>query len=207
MPRLGQGFPTSGLTWRIRIVPVKANWFDPVLVPVSRRAAALESSPLAGEIVRLTGHGRASPRITHSRLSNPRRLPARSLGSLARTGFPPNLPFPVLESSPLAGEIVRLTGHGRTGLPTDLVSWPANLKTLTRQAGRILRRRARRRFLASEPENSHPASGEDRAEVGSRKSEVGSRRSRPASGEDLSFSNGTEIGMREGRKSGENPTD
>jgi hypothetical protein len=31
--------------------------------------------------------------------------------------------------------------------------------------------------------------------------------SRPASGEELSFSNGTEIGMREGRKFGENPTD
>jgi hypothetical protein len=43
----------------------------------------------------------------------------------------------------------------------DLASWPGSLKTLTRQAGRILGRRVELRFLASEPENSRPASGED----------------------------------------------
>jgi hypothetical protein len=36
---------------------VKANWFDPIFVPVLRRAAAPKSSPLVGEIVRLAGHG------------------------------------------------------------------------------------------------------------------------------------------------------
>jgi hypothetical protein len=49
-----------------------------------------QSSPLAGEIVRLAGHGRP---------------------------LPPNFPFPAPESSPLAGEIVRLTGHGRASPP------------------------------------------------------------------------------------------
>jgi hypothetical protein len=37
---------------------VRTNRFDPIFVPVSRRAAASESSPLAGEIVSLAGHGR-----------------------------------------------------------------------------------------------------------------------------------------------------
>jgi hypothetical protein len=60
---------------------------------------------------------------------NPRRLPARSLGLLATVGPPPSeFPFPI------AGEIVRLAGHGRAAQPTSL--------------------------LAREPENSHPASGE-----------------------------------------------
>jgi hypothetical protein len=81
--------------WGVRLVLFEANWFAPVFVPVSRRAAASKSSPLAGEIPRLAGH------------------------------------------------------DGR-GLPNDL------------------------RFLASEPENSHPVSGED-----------------------LSLGNGTEMGMQE----------
>ncbi len=41
---------------RVLVVFVNANWFDPVLVPVSRRTRPRESSPLDGEIVRLFGH-------------------------------------------------------------------------------------------------------------------------------------------------------
>jgi hypothetical protein len=54
--------------------------------------------------------------------------------------------------------------------------------------------------LARKPDNSRPASGEDLAEVGSRKVDFAfvanePENSHPASGEDLSFSNGTEMGM------------
>ncbi len=78
--------------WGVQFVLVKANWFDPVLFP--------------------------SPGVL--RLRNPRRLPARSLGLLAKD---------------------------RQG------SQPTSL-------------------LACEPENSHPASGEDRVGVQSAKCKV-----------------------------------
>jgi hypothetical protein len=39
-------------------VLVKANVFDPVFIPVSQRTMSRQSWPLAGEIVRLSGHER-----------------------------------------------------------------------------------------------------------------------------------------------------
>jgi hypothetical protein len=49
-----------------------------------------------------------------------------------------------------------------------LASWPVNLRTLTRQAGRILGWWAGA-LLGQQPENSHPASGEDLAHLTGRR--------------------------------------
>jgi hypothetical protein len=53
------------------------------------------------------------------------------LGERGRTNSPVGGRFA------LAGQIVRLTGHGQAGVPIARGSWPANLRTLARQAGRI----------------------------------------------------------------------
>ncbi len=47
-----------GREWRVQFVLVKANVFDPVFIPVPRRTMSRQSSLLAGEIVRLSGHER-----------------------------------------------------------------------------------------------------------------------------------------------------
>ena len=103
----------------IRTTPVnaKASSASTSVTPdrygsVLRERACLipESSPLAGEIVRSSGHERfPAPHLLSSSPLNPRRLSARSLGSRATN---------ILGSA----------------------SWPENLKTLTRQAGRIFAR-------------------------------------------------------------------
>jgi hypothetical protein len=131
------------------------------------------------------------------RLRNPGRLPARSLGLLA-TSRPPNLPFPLPESWPLAGGSLGLLAT--MGAPNRPRSWPGSLRTLTRQAGRIL---GGQRSCGSRPGSLRTLA----RQAGRiwRKAELGTRRSGSGNREDLSFSNGTDISMREGRESGEKP--
>jgi hypothetical protein len=134
-----EGVARSGRKRGVPFVLVKAHWFDPI-VPVSQRAAAPESSPLVGEIIRLSGHERASDL--------------------------PLLFLQCLESSPLVGEIVRLSGHERALRPPPSFSpMPRILAACRRDRWACWPRTGgapnRPRLLANEPENSRPTSGED----------------------------------------------
>jgi hypothetical protein len=123
---------SSGICGRCRLS--RPTGLLPFLFPFPGVLQLPKSSPLAGEIVRLACHGRAAPRISHSQSP---------------------------ESSPLAGEIVRLTGHGRTAPRIPHLQLPNPRRLPARSLGLLATDEQGSQptsFLASEPENSQPAS-------------------------------------------------